>query len=122
MRIDCFPCVRLRPPVGLYERSAAPSESFVAKFMRRVYAPLLLHHEVKRLVLAIFGGIFMVAIIGIQHINLGLGELTCVIKSITWTVLIRQTNASLCQPNLTSSPTSTISIHISTWDHLSTLS
>jgi Niemann-Pick C1 protein len=42
--------------------------------MRRVYAPILLHHEVKRLVLAIFGGIFMVAIIGIQHINLGLGK------------------------------------------------
>lgn len=74
MRIDCFPCVRLRPPVGLYERSAAPSESIVAKFMRRVYAPILLHHEVKRLVLAIFGGIFMVAIIGIQHMNLGLGK------------------------------------------------
>lgn len=74
MRIDCFPCVRLRPPIGLYDRAAPAGESVVAKFMRRVYAPILLKTEVKQFVVAAFGGLLLVAIIGIQHIKLGLGE------------------------------------------------
>jgi Niemann-Pick C1 protein len=41
--------------------------------MRRIYAPFLLRQEVKQLVLVAFGGLFLVAIIGIQHITLGLG-------------------------------------------------
>jgi Niemann-Pick C1 protein len=73
MRIDCFPCVRLRPPVGLYERGPPLSEGMVGKFMRKIYAPTLLRREVKQLVLVVFGGFFLTAIIGIQHITLGLG-------------------------------------------------
>ena len=73
MRIDCFPCVRLRPPIGLYDRVAPPSEGVVAKFIRRLYAPILLQHEVKQLVLVLFVGLFLTAIVGIQHITLGLG-------------------------------------------------
>lgn len=46
----------------------------VAKFMRRVYAPILLKTEVKQFVVAAFGGLLLVAIIGIQHIKLGLGQ------------------------------------------------
>ena len=74
MRIDCFPCIRLRPPIGLYDRVAPPSEGVVAKFIRRIYAPVLLQHGVKQLVLVLFGGLFLTAIIGIQHITLGLGK------------------------------------------------
>jgi len=74
MRVDCIPCVRLRPPIGLYEPSAPPSESLVAKYMRRIYAPFLLQHEVKQLVLVVFGGLFLTAIVGIQHITLGLDQ------------------------------------------------
>lgn len=74
MRIDCFPCVRLRPPIGLYDRAAPAGESVVAKFMRRVYAPILLKSEIKQFVVAAFGGLLLVAIIGIQHIKLGLGK------------------------------------------------
>jgi Niemann-Pick C1 protein len=74
MRMDCFPCIRLRPPVGLYESPTPSGEGVVAKFMRRVYAPFLLHEEVKQLVMVAFGGLFLVAIIGIQHITLGLGK------------------------------------------------
>ncbi|WWD20224.1 hypothetical protein CI109_104700 [Kwoniella shandongensis] len=74
MRIDCFPCVRLRPPIGLYDNTAPSGEGVVAKFMRRVYAPFLLRHEVKQLVLVAFGGLFLVATIGIQHITLGLDQ------------------------------------------------
>ena len=75
MRIDCFPCVRIRQPIGLYDRAAPAGESVVAKFMRRIYAPILLKTEVKQFVVAAFGGLLLVAIIGIQHIQLGLGEL-----------------------------------------------
>jgi Niemann-Pick C1 protein len=75
MRIDCFPCVRLRPPVGLYERNAPAGEGVIAKFIRKYYAPTLLKKEVKQIVLAVFGGMFLTAIIGISHITLGLGML-----------------------------------------------
>jgi Niemann-Pick C1 protein len=74
MRVDCFPCVRVRPPVGLYERTAPSGEGVVAKFIRRVYAPFLLRREVKQVVLALFGGLFLTAIIGIQHIKYGLDQ------------------------------------------------
>jgi hypothetical protein len=42
--------------------------------MRRVYAPFLLKREVKQLVIAAFGGLFIAAIVGIQHITMGLGK------------------------------------------------
>lgn len=74
MRIDCFPCIRLRPPIGLYDNEAPSREGMVKKFMRTVYAPSLLRREVKQLVLVAFGGLFLAAIIGIQHITLGLGK------------------------------------------------
>ena len=76
MRIDCFPCVRLRPPIGLYDDhpTTERSEGVVAKFFRRVYAPLLLQREVKQLVLVLFGGLSLTAIIGIQHIKDGLDQ------------------------------------------------
>lgn len=74
MRIDCFPCIRLRPPIGLYDNEAPSREGIVKKFMRTVYAPSLLRREVKQLVLVAFGGLFLAAIIGIQHITLGLDQ------------------------------------------------
>ena len=74
--MDCIPCIRLRPPIGLYDRVAPPSEGIIAKFIRRIYAPVLLQYEVKQVVLALFGGLFLSAIIGIQHITLGLGMST----------------------------------------------
>ncbi|KAK4687526.1 hypothetical protein P7C73_g2603, partial [Tremellales sp. Uapishka_1] len=74
MRIDCFPCVRLRPPIGLYETAPAAGEGVVNKFMRKYYAPFLMRKEVKQLVLVVFGGLFLVAIVGIQHVTLGLDQ------------------------------------------------
>ncbi|WVO13857.1 hypothetical protein L204_101480 [Cryptococcus depauperatus] len=74
MRIDCFPCVRVRPPLGLYDNAGPSGEGIVKRFMRTVYAPLLLRNEVKQLVLVAFGGLFLVATIGIQHIDLGLDQ------------------------------------------------
>ncbi|OCF34304.1 niemann-Pick C1 protein [Kwoniella heveanensis BCC8398] len=74
MRIDCFPCVQLRPPIGLYDDTAPAAEGVVNRFMRTIYAPLLLKNEVKQLVLVAFGGLFLFATIGIQHITLGLDQ------------------------------------------------
>ena len=76
MRIDCFPCVRLRPPIGLYDQpsNGERGEGVVAKFIRRVYAPFLLRQEVKQLILVLFGGFALTAIIGIQHIKDGLDQ------------------------------------------------
>ncbi|WVF68428.1 hypothetical protein IAT40_003193 [Kwoniella sp. CBS 6097] len=74
MRIDCFPCVQLRPPIGLYDDTAPAAEGVVNRFMRTIYAPFLLKNEVKQLVLVAFGGLFLFATIGIQHITLGLDQ------------------------------------------------
>ena len=76
MRMDCFPFIRLRPPIGLYDRQPSPSDGVVAQFFRRVYAPFLLRTEIKQLVLIAFGGLALTAVIGIQHIKDGLGEHT----------------------------------------------
>jgi len=92
MRVDCFPCIRLRAPIGLYDRTAPAGEGMVAKFMRRIYAPLLLRSGIKQFVVAAFGGLLLVAIIGIQHIQLGLGELQALL--ICQALTIRPTTGS----------------------------
>lgn len=74
MRVDCFPCVRLRPPIGLYEAPTSTGESVVSKFVRRVYAPVLLRREVKQVVIALFGGLALFATVGLQHIKYGLDQ------------------------------------------------
>ncbi|WVR08155.1 hypothetical protein IAU60_005201 [Kwoniella sp. DSM 27419] len=74
MRIDCFPCIQLRAPIGLYDETAPAGEGVVNKFMRTIYAPLLLKNGIKQLVLVAFGGLFLFASIGIQHITLGLDQ------------------------------------------------
>ncbi|EIW71618.1 niemann-Pick C1 protein [Tremella mesenterica] len=74
MRMDCFPCIRLRPPIGLYDRSPVSSESPLARFFRKHYAPTLLRPEIKQAVVALFGALLLVSIIGMQHITLGLDQ------------------------------------------------
>jgi len=79
-RMDCLPCIRLRPPVGLYDVDpdavSNTGESFMTRFMRRVYAPFLLKREVKQLVIVLFGGLFITAVVGMQRITMGLGVFT----------------------------------------------
>ncbi|KAL1406562.1 niemann-Pick type C-related protein 1 [Vanrija albida] len=74
MRMDCLPCIRLRQPVGLYDEPQPAAEGAMTRFIRRVYAPFLLKSEVKQLVLAAFGGLFLLAVVGIQRISLGLDQ------------------------------------------------
>lgn len=75
--MDCFPCVRLQPPIGLYDSPTvlgASEEGMITRFIRRHYAPFLLRREVKVGVLAAFSGLFMLAVLGVQKIDLGLGR------------------------------------------------
>ncbi|OJT13083.1 Niemann-Pick type C-related protein 1 [Trametes pubescens] len=74
-RVDCFPCLRMPPRIALLE--APPSGSglgFLARFIRKRYAPFLLKPVVKGLVLLGFGGVLVASIISIQHIRLGFDQ------------------------------------------------
>lgn len=74
--MDCFPCIRLQPPIGLYDKpTPAPSgEGMITRFIRRSYAPFLLKKEVKSAVLVAFAGLFVASAMGIQRIDLGLDQ------------------------------------------------
>ena len=74
-RVDCVPCIRMPPRIALLE--APPSGSglgFLARFIRKRYAPSLLKPIVKGVVLLLFGGILVASIISIQNLKLGFGE------------------------------------------------
>ncbi|BEJ13785.1 hypothetical protein CspHIS471_0309590 [Cutaneotrichosporon sp. HIS471] len=71
-RMDIFPCIPLRGKIRLDEGVA--SEGVIHQFIRRVYAPALLRPDVKHGVLAAFGALLLVSVVGIQRINLGLDQ------------------------------------------------
>ena len=66
------------PRIALLE--APPSGSglgFLARFIRKRYAPFLLKPVVKGVVLLLFGGILVASVISIQNLQLGFGK--CVV-------------------------------------------
>ncbi|KAH9853585.1 multidrug efflux transporter AcrB transmembrane domain-containing protein [Lenzites betulinus] len=74
-RVDCFPCVRLPPRIALLEAPTGGSGlGFLARFIRKRYAPFLLKPVVKGVVLLGFSGILVASIISIQHIRLGFDQ------------------------------------------------
>lgn len=73
-RLDCFPCIRLQKKIRLEDEGPGPVESLLTTFVRKWYAPTLLKKEVKHSVLAAFGGMLLLAIIGMQKITLGLDQ------------------------------------------------
>ncbi|KAI9066747.1 multidrug efflux transporter AcrB transmembrane domain-containing protein [Trametes sanguinea] len=74
-RVDCFPCVRMPPRIALLEAPPASSGlSFLARFIRKRYAPFLLKPLVKGIVLLVFGGVLVASIISMQHIRLGFDQ------------------------------------------------
>ncbi|KAF8529048.1 patched family-domain-containing protein [Hysterangium stoloniferum] len=73
-RIDCFPCIRILSRIALTDASSSVGLGRIARFMRRTYAPFLMRGPVKGAVLIIFGGIFVVSVISMQHIQLGLDQ------------------------------------------------
>ena len=82
-RVDCFPCIRMPPRIQLLEAPPTGSGlSFLARVIRKYYAPLLLKPLVKGIVLLTFGGMLVASVISVQHIKLGFGEsCRCVIKA-----------------------------------------
>ncbi|GHJ89612.1 hypothetical protein NliqN6_6014 [Naganishia liquefaciens] len=74
-RMDCFPCIRLRPAIALYDVNPnAGGEGVITRIIRKYYAPNLLRREIKQLVLILFGGLLVTALVGIQRITLGLDQ------------------------------------------------
>lgn len=71
-RMDIFPCIKIRGTIRLDD--GAPREGMIHQFIRRIYAPTLLRPWVKHAVLAAFGALFLISVVGIQHIHLGLDQ------------------------------------------------
>ncbi|GAA5983298.1 hypothetical protein JCM11641_002254 [Rhodosporidiobolus odoratus] len=71
-RIDCFPVLKLSTSTPL--PPSQPREGTLAQFIRTTYAPTLLKRPVKLLVLAVFGGVFVLSWIGARHVELGLDQ------------------------------------------------
>jgi Niemann-Pick C1 protein len=74
--MDCFPCIHIPARIQLPE-SATPNGSSLgtlARFIRKYYAPFILRPITKGAIMLIFGGLFVVSIISMQHIELGLGK------------------------------------------------
>lgn len=73
-RIDCLPCLKVGSAGTTADLGATVSEGLVARFIRTIYAPLLLKRAVKFVVVAIFGAIFVLSWISSRHISLGLDQ------------------------------------------------
>ncbi|BGP12931.1 niemann-Pick type C-related protein 1 [Rhodosporidiobolus nylandii] len=74
-RIDCFPCLRLPSSGSLPAATSTARKGALARFVRTVYAPNLIFRKgVKYLVLALFGGLFVLSWIGARHVELGLDQ------------------------------------------------
>ncbi|KAF4602307.1 hypothetical protein EYR40_005512 [Pleurotus pulmonarius] len=74
-RVDCFPCIRMPSRIALSDGPQSSSDMGpLARLIRHYYAPFLLRPLVKGIVLALFGGAFVVSVISIQHIELGLDQ------------------------------------------------
>ncbi|KAK3998282.1 sterol-sensing domain of SREBP cleavage-activation-domain-containing protein, partial [Cladorrhinum sp. PSN332] len=79
---DCFPCIVVKSArIHLNEQNSpgaryyeAPSESLLQQFIRRTYAPRLLGKTTKSIVIAVFFGIFSIAIALLPTVQLGLDQ------------------------------------------------
>lgn len=56
------------------DKPVVSPESLIVRFIRSVYAPLLLRQRVKYAVLAIFSGLFVASWVCTDYIQLGLGQ------------------------------------------------
>ncbi|PCG95978.1 Short-chain dehydrogenase/reductase SDR [Penicillium occitanis (nom. inval.)] len=79
LRADCFPCFTVRratssglPDGAAYDDTAG--ESFLQRFIRRVYAPALLDRRVKAAIIVIFLGLFTAGLALIPEVELGLDQ------------------------------------------------
>ena len=73
--MDCFPCIHIPARIQLPESTPNGSSiGTLARFIRKYYAPFILRPIIKVAIMLIFGGLFVVSVISIQHIELGLGR------------------------------------------------
>lgn len=76
-RVDCFPCFKIGGAISL--RSGAfslphASEGVLGRFIRRNFASTLVKPFVKKLVLALFSGLFVLSLIGARKVEMGLDQ------------------------------------------------
>jgi Niemann-Pick C1 protein len=79
LRADCFPCLTVRRATSSgFQDSVAyddmAGESWLQKFIRRIYAPALLDRRAKAAVIVVFLGIFTAGIALIPEVQLGLDQ------------------------------------------------
>ncbi|GAA6005586.1 hypothetical protein JCM10207_005259 [Rhodosporidiobolus poonsookiae] len=73
-RVDCFPFIKLPSASSTTVHPAPAREGYLARFIRTIYAPILLNRWVKYFVLALFSGGFVLSWIGVRHVELGLDQ------------------------------------------------
>ncbi|KAF9580140.1 hypothetical protein BGW38_003335 [Lunasporangiospora selenospora] len=67
-RIDCVPCIQVQAPQAVESEGALPA------WIRRYYGPLILNASVKRIVIAVFLGLFTLGLCLLPSIELGLDQ------------------------------------------------
>jgi Niemann-Pick C1 protein len=81
-RMDCFPCIRVKS-AGVHLGGAndtnlrpyeAAEEGLLQRFIRKVYAPILLRRQMKVAIVVIFVGIFTAGVALIPEVTLGLDQ------------------------------------------------
>ncbi|KAK4058162.1 niemann-Pick type C- protein 1 [Microbotryomycetes sp. JL221] len=72
-RVDCLPCLKVSTSPS-FDSSPMVTEGFVAKIIRKYYAPTLLVKPMKYFVMVLFSGLFVLSWIGSRHIQLGLDQ------------------------------------------------
>lgn len=73
-RVECLPCIRLSSRIALLDAPNHRGPGGIAHFIRRHYAPFLLHPVVKGFVVLLFSGLFVLSVISMQHVELGLDQ------------------------------------------------
>ncbi|CAG8683201.1 5361_t:CDS:2, partial [Racocetra persica] len=68
-RMDCFPCIKVENAPERIDR-----EGTLQKWMRKYYAPFILHKSVKIAVITIFIGIFLIGLSLVPQVELGLDQ------------------------------------------------
>lgn len=79
LRADCFPCftVRRATSTGFRDNTAyddMAGESWLQKFIRRIYAPALLHRRAKAAIIVVFLGVFTAGLALVPEVKLGLDQ------------------------------------------------
>lgn len=91
-RVDCLPCLKQSKGIALPSTNTSTLRSgTIERFIRRIYAPLLLRPFTKAIVILLFAGIFVGSMISMQHIKLGLGEdkVFCLESTLTTSLQIK---------------------------------